>query len=289
MTQSQGWRILVATDGSDDSRRAIDALPRFPWPDTTALKVVTVVDTRSDLPETIGAHRRSAASALQAARRALERTKLQTSSGLLEGPPARAILAEAGAWRATTIVLGARGLGKVSGLVLGSVSSAVVRAASCDVLVIKQDIPALRVLAAADASEHGSSAARKLASMPTKGTPVTLLRVIEPPFVKSTRLLPAKAADLVRAEIAAATRELETAARTELDLLAAEFRRSGWKVNSLVVAGVPVRQIKAMAAKTRATLVCVGARGTTGLERLLLGSVSEALLATPGVSLFIGR
>ena len=71
--------------------------------------------------------------------------------------------------------------------------------------------------------------------------------------------------------------------------LAGEFKRAGWKVQTAVVAGVPLREIRAMIAKTRATVVCIGARGATGLERLLLGSVSEALLGTPGISLFIGR
>jgi nucleotide-binding universal stress UspA family protein len=289
MAQSQGWRILVATDGSDGARRAIEALPRLPWPDGTDVRVVTVVDTRSELPETIGAHRRAAEAALESSRRRLEKIGYRPSSAALEGPPAKAIIAEAGAWNATVILVGARGLGKVSGLALGSVSSAVVRAAPCSVLVIKKDLAPLRVLAAVDASAHGAGAARQLAALRTRDTPVTVLRVIEPPYIQSYRLLPSKAAEMVRAEIAAATRELEATARAQVDELAAEFKRTGWKVTGIVRAGVPVREIKAMAARSRATLVCVGARGTTGLERLLLGSVSEGLLATPGLSLYIGR
>ncbi|HYN10651.1 MAG TPA: universal stress protein [Vicinamibacterales bacterium] len=289
MPQSHGWRILVATDGSDGARRALEALPRLPLPDGTEVKVVTVVDTRSELPETIRAHRRGAEKALESARTTLDRAGYKASSSLLEGPPAKAILGEAEAWHATVIVLGARGLGRVRGLALGSVSSGVVRAAPCSVLLIKKELPALNVLAAVDASEHGPAAARKLAELRTKGTPVTVLGVIEPPYVKSLRLLPTAAANLVRAEIAAATRELDAAARAQLDELASVFKRTGWKVNVVVRAGVPVREIKAMAARSRATLVCIGARGTTGLERLLLGSVSEALLSTPGLSLFIGR
>jgi nucleotide-binding universal stress UspA family protein len=289
MPQSQGWRILVATDGSDGARRAIEALPRLPVPDGTAVRVVTVVDTRSELPETISAHRRAAEAALESSRNRLEKMGCRPSSAALEGPPAMTIIGEAGAWNATAILLGARGLGKVSGLALGSVSSAVARAAPCSVFVIKKDLATLKLLAAVDASEHGPGAARQLASLPTRGAPVTVLRVIEPPYIKSYRLLPSKAAELVRAEIAAATRELEAAARAQVDALVAEFKRTGWKAAGVVRAGVPVREIKAMAARSRATLVSIGARGTTGLERLLLGSVSEALLATPGLSLYIGR
>ena len=284
-----GWKVLVGTDGSLGSRRAVDAVARLPWPDRTELRVVTVVDSRSELPETVAAHRQNAEAALKAAAATLAKTARPVSSTVLEGAPAKALLEEASRWNATAIVVGARGLGKIAGLALGSVSAAVTRAAQCDVVVIKRDPASLRLLIAVDASEHASAAARKLAALRGNGAPVTILRVIEPTSVRSLPLLPTKTANLVRGEIAKATRELEREARAQVDGLAAEFKREGWNATGVVKAGVPIREIKAMAEKFRATLVGIGARGSTGLERLLLGSVSEALVATPNLSLFIGR
>jgi nucleotide-binding universal stress UspA family protein len=187
------------------------------------------------------------------------------------------------------IVVGARGLGKMAGLALGSVSAAVVRAAHWHVLLIKKDLSALRVLVAVDASEHGTSAALTLSRLQVKGTPVTILRVIEPPAVRSLALLPTAAANLVKSEIAKAKQELAREAGAQVDDLAARFKAAGWKPTPVVRTGSPLQEIKAEIARSKASVVCLGARGHTGLERLLLGSVSEALAATPGLSLFIGR
>jgi nucleotide-binding universal stress UspA family protein len=284
-----GWKVLVAADGSPDARRAVGAAARLPWPAGSQVRVVTVVDNRSELPETIAAHRSHAEEALKAALATFAKNSRPATSAVLEGAPARAILEEARTWGATAIVVGARGLGKMAGLALGSVSAAVGRAAACHVLVIKKEVLPLRLLVAVDASEHGIAAATTLSRLRARGTPVTILRVIEPPSVRSLTLLPAAAANLVKSEIARAKRDLERDARAQVDDLAARFASAGWKPQPVVRAGVPLREIKSETARSRATLVCLGARGATGLERLLLGSVSEALLATPGLSLFIGR
>ncbi len=284
-----GWRILVATDGSADAQRAVDAAARFPWPAGAEIRVVTAIDTRSELPETVAAYRRHAEDAVGVARASFKGAGRSVTDALREGAPAKTILDEAQSWGATVIVVGARGLGKIGGLALGSVSAAVVRAAHCDVLVVKKDLTPLKVLVAVDASEHGISAATRLAELEAKGAPATILRVIEPPAIKSLKLLPTSAVKMIRDEVASATRELETAADAQVAELASTFKRAGWKATSVVRAGVPLQEIKSMVAKTRCTLVCVGARGATGLERLLLGSVSEGLLSVPGLSLFIGR
>jgi nucleotide-binding universal stress UspA family protein len=299
-TGERAWKVLLATDGSDGARRAVEAAARLPWPRDTEIRVVSVIDTRGDALltglydtaeelETTAVRRRAADSALESARGPLERAGYKPSSATLDGSPAAAIIDEARAWHATVIVVGARGLGKVRGLVLGSVSAGVVRAAECSVLVVKKELKPLRVLVAVDASPHGPAAARTLCELRADGAPATILRVIEPPSIRSLRLLPSSASARLRSEIDAVTRDLEQRAGAQVTELAAEFKRAGWKVQTLVLPGVPVGEIKATFTKTRATLLCVGARGATGLERLLLGSVSEALLATPGLSLFIGR
>ncbi len=55
---------------------------------------------------------------------------------ILEGPPADAILRVANAREVDLIVMGARGLGSVASLLLGSVSQKVIAHAQCPVLVI---------------------------------------------------------------------------------------------------------------------------------------------------------
>ena len=56
---------------------------------------------------------------------------------MLEGSPAEAILDVAGTRQVDLIVMGSRGLGKLSGLLLGSQSQKVVQHAKCPVLIVK--------------------------------------------------------------------------------------------------------------------------------------------------------
>jgi nucleotide-binding universal stress UspA family protein len=73
--------------------------------------------------------------------RALEERDDQLMTSLLEGPPARAIIAAADARDADEIVIGSRGFGRVRG-VLGSVSHAVLHEADRPVVVIPADAAA---------------------------------------------------------------------------------------------------------------------------------------------------
>ena len=54
---------------------------------------------------------------------------------VIEGNPREAIIAEADAWKADAIFVGARGLGRVQRFLLGSVSSYITRHAHCTVEV----------------------------------------------------------------------------------------------------------------------------------------------------------
>ncbi|GGK49677.1 universal stress protein [Salinarimonas ramus] len=74
---------------------------------------------------------------LAAARRALEREGVAVETRVLDAPPAEAILQIASEEGADLLVIGSRGLGRVAGMILGSVSQKVLHDASCAVLVVK--------------------------------------------------------------------------------------------------------------------------------------------------------
>jgi len=63
--------------------------------------------------------------------------KIEVDTILLEGYPAELILAESDAINADLIVIGSRGLGRVEGLLLGSVSGAVVMGSKIPVTIVK--------------------------------------------------------------------------------------------------------------------------------------------------------
>jgi len=56
---------------------------------------------------------------------------------VLEGPPAEAILTVAETRKVDLIVMGTRGLGRLAGLLIGSVSQRVVSQAGCPVLLVR--------------------------------------------------------------------------------------------------------------------------------------------------------
>lgn len=286
----RGWKVLVATDGSKSAGRAVAAAAGLPWPAGSEVRVLAVVDPLEGMPETIAARRARDEKVVADARASVEKAGGKVSSAVMIGSPARMILEAASEWGVEVIVVGARGLGAVRGLLVGSVSSAVARAASCSVLVVKGDIRTpVRAVIAVDGSSDALAAARRLAELRAPGNAVTVVRVVEPLRLKTLGLLPKRVADTLRAEVARASEELRKAAERDAREVAGLFRDAGWKTEALVRSGIPSEEVLAMARKANASLVAVGPRGVTGLERLLLGSVTERLLVAPGISLFIGR
>lgn len=135
--------ILIATDGSEGSRAAVDAGIELA---ETAGAEVTVVYVRRPI-EILGEpfYQRKLSGQLEAARSAVDGALRAASirgvparGEIGEGDPAKVILQLAESRDADLVVVGSRGLGQVSRALLGSVSRAVVHGADRPVLVIKE-------------------------------------------------------------------------------------------------------------------------------------------------------
>lgn len=286
----KGWKILLPVDGSEGAQRAVDAAAQIRWPKGSEFKVISVVERQRVLPRAAAALEDRARSVVEAARGFLEKADWPAASAVLRGAPSQVILEIARRWRADLVILGSRGLGTVRGALLGSVSAAVARAAPCSVLVVRGPLgPPLRAVMAVDGSKHSRLAARRLAALGARGNTVTVVQVITPPRIASLGLLPGKIAGVIRAELKSVTEEMKSDASRTVRAVAKMFREAGWEAESLVRSGDPFAEVTSAAREASITLVGVGPRGVTGIERILLGSVTERLLSAPGVSLFIGR
>ena len=132
-------RILIAFDGSDVSSRALERVITFMK--TADVAVVTVARPLYRDPRYTGyadpKDEEEQRQVLSAARDTLEREGLSATGFAPVGDPADEILAAAKAFDAELIVIGARSLGMIGRLVLGSVSTKVMHEAGCDVLIVK--------------------------------------------------------------------------------------------------------------------------------------------------------
>ena len=277
-------RVLFATDGSKDARAAAAYLKELPLPPATTLRIVVAV-TLPGFSLEEPAIREFKRSVLEEgrgladeARAVLVRRELSVETDVVVGDPRAEIVRLADEWRADLIVLGARGLGRIKRLLLGSVSLAVARHASCPVLVVKGRPRKLTsVLVAMDGSEDSFRAARFLQSLVLpRRTKVRLLSVVEP------LRYPTTAPGAVRGQLLRMIKEVEAERRGELDKVleraAAQLDDKLTRVTRSTPTGIPADEILAAANDYDTDLVIVGARGRGGMARLLLGSVSEKVL-----------
>jgi nucleotide-binding universal stress UspA family protein len=294
MTDRAPFDVLVATDGSRPAQAAVTMAVAFPWPPGARAHGV-LARARPPRPgwphSVLSAIQQSELRATLAARRALRRRWPDAEVAVVEGPPVDGILDEARRLEARAIVVGARGHGAVSRMVLGSVSLGVVRRATQPVLVVRgASRPPRRFALAVDGSEHAGRALELVAALAVpEGGAVTLVTVIEPVRPVSVGLLPAAVRATVGAELAALEAERRAAAQQALDAAAARLRESRWTAESQLRTGVPLAEILAATAGARADVLVLGARGTGGVERLLLGSVADGAVSRCPVPVLVVR
>jgi nucleotide-binding universal stress UspA family protein len=163
-------RVLLASDGSPGAIGAARWLRDFPLPEKCSVLILTVVTMpiATTLPHGLGESLRDAGRvAAERTRRALGDRAGAAEIRVTEGDAREEILRVADEWDADLVVVGARGLGRIRGFLLGSVSQAVARDYPGPVLVIKGGSRPLRsVLVGVDGSDHALEAVRFLDTLP---------------------------------------------------------------------------------------------------------------------------
>lgn len=288
-------RVLLATDGSTDALTATRWLRDFPLPGDSPVLVLTVAGVveppvRAEMVK----HLRDAILADarrigEEARRLLGLRGPEAEVRVSEGEPRAEILRAAGEWGAELVVVGARGLGGVRGLLLGSVSLNVARHAACPVLVVKgQPKGFRRVVLAVDGSPDSLEALRFFAALPLPGKlRVRLVGVVQ--RLRIPPLAPRVAQAHLRAVVAQVERERRGEVGAALQQAAAGLREKVGGVELAIPIGRIGEQIVREAAGFGADLIVVGARGLGGVKRFLLGSVSEEVLRAARCPVLIGK
>ena len=148
-------KILVATDGSDFSKAAVDALATVVAdPENTTFKIISTIEFPNMLASDpfIGAspeyynevekagHNQAKKAAEQAEvqiRSLFPNLSLNITAEVVNGSPQRVLVEKAQEWGADLIIVGSHGYGFWERALLGSVSNSVVHHAPCSVLVVR--------------------------------------------------------------------------------------------------------------------------------------------------------
>ena len=275
--------ILLAVDESSASQIAIEEVAGRPWPEATTVEVLTVVEAGQ-----VSNGVNDAAVVL------LRDAGLRALGKVAAGDPKAVITARAEVMRPDLIVVGSHRASALTDLFVGNVAVHTLRHAGCSVAIVRARLDdgliPRKILLAVDGSVYGEAAARAIAERPWPArSEVRVLSVVEvvlpamhalfdPPFVQSDEVQRLRVEAVARAQ------------RAVSDAVAI-LAPSGLAVSetiSVLLDGTK-EVILQEARDWGADWLFVGSHGRQGAERLLMGSVSEAIAMQANCSVEVVR
>lgn len=305
-------KILIGYDGSEAADAALEDLQHAGLPADGEVLVMSVADVFVPPPVDEVLDNTFPMYLPEGVRRADERArhKLEQVTNLAKGAseriksmfpdwrvayqaeadsPAWALIKRADEWKPDLIIVGARGHSVFGGrLILGSISQRVLYEARCSVRIArglnKEPGSPLRLLIGTDNSVDSQAAVEAVCNRRwPSGTEVGLLTVVD-------TVMP------VVAGAGAAVKWIEVAdesswgqVREIFEPVAERIRAAGLHTEVLIKRGDPADSLIDGSHTWGADCIFVGAKGTRGIDRLLLGSVSSAVAARAHCSVEVVR
>lgn len=290
--------LLLTTDGSEPAeaaaRRGFDLATQL----GAAVHVLSVAD--SSLATGVGYSGESPRIRKRLREQATVRaTSLQTeatereldaTAAVREGIPAREIVDYADEHDIDGIVIGTAGRGGVARTVVGSVADKVIRTASVPVLTVNQSaldtgktFPLESILVPTDGSSPSEVAAgRGLDFAAQLDATVHLLSVVDADVADGL-------AALFDGRDAEPREQLVEQAGEHLATLTTEARARDVECVTATVEGTPAREIVDYADEHDVGTIVMGTHGRGGFERLVVGSVADAVVRTASVPVLTVR
>ena len=275
-------KIVLALDGSSHSTDAVKCLAHFAPPDQlTLVHALTLPDLdhpmiTPELRDTVikeieGKLRQDGETLLYQARSAIPEDFPSVQEIHQIGSPAQVILETAQSAHSDLIILGARGLGPVKELVLGSASHRIVLHAPCSVLVMNSGLAKVeKILLPVEGEQDAEIALKFLAMRPfRRPMEIEVMTVWPQPQVPwpltlgQTKLLEERALEH---------------AQERLDRVTKQVEALNYQYSTSVGLGNPAYAILEQAQATQPDLILMSSHGRKGLSRFLIGSISHAVL-----------
>ena len=276
--------VVVAVDGSDASNNAVR------WAANTAMKrgIPLRLASSYTMPQFLYAEgmvppqelfddlQRETLDKIEAARDVAHEVAPDIKIGhtIAEGSPIDMLLEMSK--DVTMIVMGSRGLGGLSGMVLGSVSAAVVSHAECPVVVVREDNPVNEttkygpIVVGVDGSEVSQRATEvAFAEADARGAELLAVHTWMDMQVQASM-----------AGLAAAQEQWEMVEREQTDMLNVQVKK-------IISRDRPVRTL--VEQSEGAQLLVTGSHGRGGFRGMLLGSTSRALLQSAPCPMMVVR
>jgi nucleotide-binding universal stress UspA family protein len=284
-------KLLLAIDPTDSSDIVVSQVAARPWPDNTVARVLTVIDdaaipsdvlreANEDLHRARHLLRVRAEDVIEQAISELTASGLQTQTEIREGDPRFEIVDAAIEWLADFIFVRSYVVRDVIQWLMGSVSKEVLWEAPCSVDVVRatrEDTAryrqsGIKILLATDGSDYSKAAASCVAGRPWPQNSEARVVSCADPFEGMVEEEVSSIEELMSRREVGMTQE-ENAVYQAMQVVSS----AGLKTTGEVLSGYPKGKIVEEAKKWGADLVVVGSHGRRGIERILLGSVSEAV------------
>lgn len=256
--------ILLATDGSEYSEGAIKEAIYLAKSCIEKLSVIYVLKVNPEL-ETEG--QRIVEKMEIAAKDHLDRIRKMAARDNVEcevivrrtDKPYKAIVEEAGKRNADVIVMGRRGRTGLKKVLMGSVTAKVIGYSPCKVLVVPKDseIKVDNIMVATDGSKYCEAAEREAIGMSKRCYPK----------VKKTFAISVAPTDSDLPRVRANVERVKEMAKEQ-----------GVEIETLAMVGRRYEMILKTAREKNADIIIMGTYGRTGIEKLLMGSVSERVV-----------
>jgi nucleotide-binding universal stress UspA family protein len=274
-------RILFPTDGSDAAERALDLAVAVADAHGAELHVLYVADTNQPSlsrvqGQVVDALEGEGDRIVEDAGSSARNAGVDVTTEVVQGGPSQTILDYVDARDVDLVVMGTRGDRDVERLLLGSVTERVVRSSPVPVLAVPPDsdrtYPPESVLVGSDGSDGSDAALEASIGIADRaGATLHVVSVLEE--------------SLLGIDVRSAAVAEERQRRTETILARARERanEAGITVETALEEGGAVDELDGYAAEHGVDLVVVGTHGRTGIDRRLIGSVTEDLLRTADV------